>query len=110
MPETTRPPHQVTTAALCATQALLQVLDLASTTWALGNGAVEANPISRAVLDGPGWWAYATIKFSLAAVFLALWPLVASLTGGARRLVVASFAGFAVLMLGVVLNNIIVAA
>ncbi len=92
-------------ALLLIAQAALQLLDLTTTFLAMQGGAVEANPVSRAVIEGPGWWAYGALKVTLAAAFLGLWPLTCRLSVGERRLVGAAMGSFAAIMVAVVVNN-----
>lgn len=95
--------------ALLVAQATLQLLDLATTALALEAGGVEANPVSR-LLIAHGWWLYGLVKLTVAAAFLALWPLVVRLEAAERRLVTAGMVGFGAFMAAVVLNNAMIAA
>ncbi len=91
-------------AFVVAAQAILQMLDLTTTYMALQDGAIEANPISRALIE-QGWGVYGAVKVALAAAFLLLLPLQRSLDARDRRIVMASMTIFAVLMGAVVANN-----
>lgn len=93
---------------LLVAQAALQVLDLLTTFLALQAGGVEANPFSRAIISGPGWFAYGAIKLALAAAFLGLWPITRMLDGWEARVTIAGMALFAVIMTAVVVNNALI--
>ncbi len=94
---------------LLVAQALLQILDLATTFLALQAGGWEANPVSRGIIEGPGWLAYGAVKLALAAAFLGLWPVTRMLDGWEGRITIAGMAIFAVVMTGVVVNNALIA-
>lgn len=102
------PPPVSILALVLAGQAVLQLLDLATTFLALQEGAVEANPVSRAMIEDGGWWVYGAVKVLLAAAFVAILPLTRDLRGGERRFVLASMGIFAALMLAVVVNNALI--
>lgn len=93
---------------LLSANACLQLLDLLTTHLALAAGGAEANPISRAIIEGPGWGAYAALKAMVAAAFLALWPVTRWLTGAEARFALVSMAAFTAMMGVVVLNNVLV--
>jgi hypothetical protein len=89
---------------LLVVHAILQLLDLGTTFMALNAGGIEANPISRSLIDG-GWLAYGSIKIVVAAAFLSLWPIGAWLEARETRLVAGLMAAFALFMGFVVVNN-----
>ncbi len=94
---------------LLSANAGLQLLDLLTTYLALSAGGAEANPISRAIIEGPGWGTYALLKGLVAAAFVALWPVTRWLTGAEARFALVSMAAFTAMMAFVVLNNVFVA-
>ncbi len=95
--------------ALLIAQACLQLLDLASTYIAIQAGGYEANPVSRALIEGPGWFAYGAVKVALALAFIGLWPVARELDGIEGRITAISMGLFCMVMAGVVVNNAIIA-
>ncbi len=94
--------------AVLGLNAFLQLADVVSTGLALGAGAVEANPVSRALMGNLSFAGWAAVKVLLAAAFIAAAPLLRTIrsTGEARFLLAASV-GFAGMMQLVVVSNVV---
>lgn len=89
--------------------AVLQMLDLATTFLALQAGGMEANPISRALIEGGGWWAYGGVKVFVALCFLALHPTLRAMARPEQRFITGTMVAFGAFMAFVVVNNALIA-
>lgn len=88
---------------------VLQLGDFVSTYVALSAGGVEANPITRSVLEHHGWMGFFVMKCLAASAFVVLWPMMAWLSPKDARVTTIAMGIFAAIMALVVVNNAVVA-
>ncbi|MGB0653568.1 MAG: DUF5658 family protein [Thermoplasmatota archaeon] len=85
--------------------AVFQLLDVISTYLVLAAGGVEANPISRGLMESAGMEAWIGLKLVIVASFLALVPFVRRSSERDQATVAVLGALAAGLMAAVVVNN-----